>query len=49
MLLRQADGKATVVYLFPRSVEITKKAGRLLVVAQIGRLHRNLVCTNVPK
>ena len=37
-ILRQDDGKATLVYLFPRSVEITKKDGRLLFVAQIGRL-----------
>jgi len=37
-ILRQEDGKATVVYLFPRSVEITKKDGRLEFVAQIRRL-----------
>lgn len=37
-ILRQPDGKATIVYLFPRSVEITKKDGRLLFMAQIGRL-----------
>jgi hypothetical protein len=37
-ILRQPDGKATVVYLFPRSKEITKKDGRLEFVAQIGRL-----------
>jgi hypothetical protein len=37
-ILRNADGTATVVYLFPRSVEITKRDGRLLFVAQIGRL-----------
>jgi hypothetical protein len=37
-ILRQADGKATVVYLFPRSKEITKKDVRLGFVAQIGRL-----------
>jgi hypothetical protein len=35
---RSPDGTATVVYLFPRSVEITKKDGRLEFVAQIGRL-----------
>jgi hypothetical protein len=29
---------ATVVYLFPRSVEITKKDGRVIFQAQIGRL-----------
>jgi hypothetical protein len=37
-ILRQDDGKATLVYLFPRKVEITKKDGRLEFVAQIGRL-----------
>jgi hypothetical protein len=37
-ILRQPDGKATLVYLFPRKVEITKKDGRLEFVAQIGRL-----------
>lgn len=37
-ILRQDDGTATIVYLFPRKVEITKKDGRLLFIAQIGRL-----------
>jgi hypothetical protein len=37
-ILRQDDGTATIVYLFPRSKEITKKDGRLEFVAQIGRL-----------
>jgi hypothetical protein len=37
-ILRQPDGKATLVYLFPRKVEISKKDGRLEFVAQIGRL-----------
>jgi hypothetical protein len=37
-ILRQDDGTATIVYLFPRSKEITKKDGRLLFIAQIGRL-----------
>jgi hypothetical protein len=37
-ILRQDDGTATIVYLFPRKVEITKKDVRLLFVAQIGRL-----------
>jgi hypothetical protein len=37
-ILRQDDGTATLVYLFPRSKEITKKDGRLEFVAQIGRL-----------
>jgi hypothetical protein len=37
-ILRQPDGKATLVYYFPRRVEITKKDGRLEFVAQIGRL-----------
>jgi hypothetical protein len=37
-ILRQPGGTATVVYLFPRSVEITARDGRLEFVAQIGRL-----------
>jgi hypothetical protein len=37
-ILRNDDDTATIVYFFPRSVEITKKDGRLLFVAQIGRL-----------
>ena len=37
-ILRKDDGTATIVYLFPRKVEITKKDIRLLFVAQIGRL-----------
>jgi hypothetical protein len=37
-ILRNDDGTATIVYLFPRSVEITKKNGRLEFVAQIGRV-----------
>jgi hypothetical protein len=37
-ILRQPDGKATLVYLFPRSKEITKKDGRIEFAAQIGRL-----------
>ena len=37
-ILRQDDGTATIVYLFPRKVEITKKDLRLLFIAQIGRL-----------
>jgi len=37
-ILRNDDGTASIVYLFPRSVEITKKDGRLLFIAQIGRL-----------
>jgi hypothetical protein len=37
-ILRQDDGTATIVYLFPRKVEITKKDARLLFMAQIGRL-----------
>jgi hypothetical protein len=37
-IIRQDDGTATLVYLFPRSKEITKKDGRLEFVAQIGRL-----------
>jgi hypothetical protein len=38
VVLPKADGLATIVYLFPRSVEITKKDRNLLFVAQIGRL-----------
>lgn len=37
-IIRNDNGTATIVYLFPRSVEITKKDGRLEFVAQIGRL-----------
>lgn len=37
-ILRQPDGNATLIYLFPRSVEIAKKDGRLTFIAQIGRL-----------
>jgi hypothetical protein len=37
-ILRQDDGKATIVYLFPRTAEISKRDGRLLFMAQIGRL-----------
>jgi len=38
MVLPKAGGLATFVYLFPRSVEITKKDRSLGFVAQIGRL-----------
>jgi hypothetical protein len=38
VVIPQADGRATFVYLFPRSVEITKKDRTLTFVAQIGRL-----------
>jgi hypothetical protein len=37
-ILHKEDGKATVVYLFPRKVEITKKDGGIQFAAQIGRL-----------
>ncbi len=37
-ILWQDDKKATVVYLFPRSVEISKRDGWLVFAAQIGRL-----------
>jgi hypothetical protein len=37
-ILRRAGGTATVVYLFPRSAEVTARDGRLEFVAQIGRL-----------
>jgi hypothetical protein len=38
LIERHADGKATVVYLFRRSQEITRKDRTLRFVAQIGRL-----------
>jgi hypothetical protein len=38
MVLPKAKGLATFVYLFPRSVEITKKDRTIAFVAQIGRL-----------
>jgi len=37
-ILRHADNTATLVYLFPRSVEITRKDGPLEFVAQVGPL-----------
>jgi hypothetical protein len=37
-ILWQEDEKATIVYLFPRSVEISKRDGWLVFAAQIGRL-----------
>jgi hypothetical protein len=37
-ILWQEEGKATIVYLFPRSVEISKRDGWLVFAAQIGRL-----------
>lgn len=37
-ILRKDDGLATVVYLFPRSVEISKRDGYVGFSAQIGRL-----------
>jgi|SRR5579871_751306 len=37
-LLRKDGGLATVVYLFPRSVEIGKRDGNVVFQAQIGRL-----------
>jgi hypothetical protein len=38
VVLPEAGGLVTVVYLFPRSIEITKKDKTLAFVAQIGRL-----------
>jgi hypothetical protein len=38
VVLPNADGLATYVYLFPRSIEITQKDRSLGFVAQIGRL-----------
>ncbi len=37
-ILREENDKATIVYLFPRSVEISKRDGWLVFAAQIGRL-----------
>jgi hypothetical protein len=37
-ILRKDGTTATVVYLFPRSVEITSKDGKVVFQAQIGRL-----------
>jgi hypothetical protein len=37
-VLHQLDGLMTVVYLFPRSAEITKKDSNVRFTAQIGRL-----------
>jgi hypothetical protein len=38
VVLPEADSRATIVYLFPRSIEITKEENSLGFVAQIGRL-----------
>jgi hypothetical protein len=38
LVVPRAKGLATLVYLFPRAVEITKKDRSLLFVAQVGRL-----------
>jgi|ERR1700733_3130545 len=38
VVVPRANGLATFVYLFPRSVEITKQDQNLIFVAQIGRL-----------
>jgi hypothetical protein len=38
LVVPRAEGLATLVYLFPRSVEVTKKDRTLDFVAQIGRL-----------
>ncbi len=38
LVVPRANGLATLVYLFPRSVEITRKDRSLLFVAQVGRL-----------
>jgi hypothetical protein len=37
-VMRHEDDTATIVYLFPRSVEITKKDGGIEFTAQVGRL-----------
>jgi hypothetical protein len=38
VVVPRPDGLETFVYLFPRSIEITKKERSLIFVAQIGRL-----------
>jgi len=38
VVVPRPDGLETFVYLFPRSIEITKKERSLAFVAQIGRL-----------
>lgn len=38
LVLRKNDGTANVVYLFPRSQEITKRDGSVTFYAQVGRL-----------
>jgi len=38
VLERKVDGSATIAYLFPRSVEITKKDVSVIFQAQVGRL-----------
>jgi hypothetical protein len=38
LVVPRQNGLATLVYLFPRSVEITRKDRSLLFVAQVGRL-----------
>jgi hypothetical protein len=38
VVVTRPDGLETFVYLFPRSIEITKKDRSLGFVAQIGRL-----------
>jgi len=38
MIQRKDDGTATLTYLFPRSVEISKRDGDVVFQAQIGRL-----------
>lgn len=38
VILRKDDGRANVVYMFPRTVEIGKNDGNLVFEAQIGRL-----------
>jgi hypothetical protein len=37
-IIRHDDDSATILYLFPRSVEISRKDGTIEFVAQIGRL-----------
>jgi hypothetical protein len=38
IISRQTEERATIVYLFPRSIEITKKDGTVEFGAQVGRL-----------
>lgn len=42
VITRQDDGMGTIVYLFPRSFEISKRDDKVAFVAQVGRLFVSL-------